>query len=125
MLWEEIRNGNSSTIQNAMRRILEYYFKILGGIDPEEICGRFAGQERLVCYALFSWVNAGSHSAFEDAAMSRDGSTAGLYLRVFKDIFEKSGHPNHYHMMMASSPNDTSNDEAVAAIAPEAGAHTK
>jgi hypothetical protein len=50
------------TIQNTLRRIFGNYFKILGGVDPEKICGMSEGKERLICKSLFSWVNQGLHS---------------------------------------------------------------
>ncbi|MEL0587517.1 MAG: AAA family ATPase [Candidatus Thiodiazotropha sp. (ex. Lucinoma kazani)] len=36
LLWSEVRNPDRSnlTIQNTLRRILENYFKILGGVEP-------------------------------------------------------------------------------------------
>ena len=38
LLWEEVRakpeQRNNATIQNTLRRILENYFKLLGGIPP-------------------------------------------------------------------------------------------
>ena len=112
MLWEEVRNPNRATIQNALRRILEHYFKILGGIDPDEVCKQSTGPDRLICNSLLSWVNAGSHSAFDDMTTSLDDSTVETYLRVFKAIFEKSGHASHYDLMMRSSPTDMSSGMA-------------
>lgn len=37
LLWSEVRRSDRSnhTIQNTLRRILENYFKILGGLDLE------------------------------------------------------------------------------------------
>jgi hypothetical protein len=49
---------------------------------------------------LFSWVNDGSHFASDDVFIAIDGAAIDTYLRVFKAIFEKSGHLNHYRMMM-------------------------
>jgi wobble nucleotide-excising tRNase len=48
LLWSEVRNPNRCvfTIQNTLRRIPENYFKILGGLDPDKICGMFDGNER-------------------------------------------------------------------------------
>jgi wobble nucleotide-excising tRNase len=105
MLWEEVRRSDKSntTIQNTLRRILEHYFKILGGINPDELCKKFEGKERVVCNSLFAWVNDGSHSDFDDMSMAVDDSTVEIYLRVFKSIFEKSNHLAHYEMMMRGS----------------------
>jgi wobble nucleotide-excising tRNase len=91
------------TIQNTLRRILENYFKILGGIDSDVVCAKFEGRERLVCKALFSWVNDGSHFAHDDLYVSLDDTMVETYLRVFREIFRKLEHLPHYKMMMGDS----------------------
>jgi wobble nucleotide-excising tRNase len=105
LLWAQVRNPqhDSLTIQNVLRRILENYFKILGCIDPDTICSNFSGKEKLIAKSLFSWVNAGSHDAFDDLYVSIDETAIGHYLKVFRDIFEKSGHVAHYRMMMGDA----------------------
>lgn len=102
LLWSDVRNHNQSTftIQNTLRRILENYFKILGGIDHDELCEKFEGNEKLICRGLFSWVNAGSHWANDDLYTTIGEEEVEKYLEVFKKIFEKSGHKAHYDMMM-------------------------
>ena len=105
LLWSEVRKRDRSTmtIQNTLRRILENYFKILGGVDPDKICSMFEGKEKLVCNSLFSWVNAGSHHALDDLYVSIDDATVDMYLQVFRAIFEKSQHFAHYRMMMGDA----------------------
>lgn len=105
LLWAEVRKPDRSnlTIQNTLRRILENYFRVLGGVDPDGICEMFDGNEKLICKSLFSWVNAGSHHAFEDLYQSNDDSMVETYLRVFRAIFEKSEHLPHYKMMMGDA----------------------
>ena len=102
LLWAEVRKSDRSslTIQNTLRRILESYFKILGGVDADEICSLFQGKEKLICKSLFSWVNAGSHYAHDDLYVSIDGPMIETYLNVFRAVFDKSGHLAHYRMMM-------------------------
>lgn len=102
LLWSEVKITDRSnlSIQNTLRRILENYFKILGGIDPNSICDFFDGKEKLICNSLFSWVNDGSHSAHDDLFVSIDESAIDNYLRVFQQIFIKTGHEAHYKMMM-------------------------
>lgn len=104
LLWSEVRRNDRSslTIQNTLRRILENYFKILGGVNPDEICMEFEGRERLICKSLFSWVNDGSHFANDDMYFSIDQASIDIYLNIFKAIFEKRGHINHYKMMMGA-----------------------
>jgi len=101
LLWAELRRPDRSnlTIQNTLRRILENYFKILGGVDPDTICAKFEGREKFICKSLFSWVNDGSHFAHDDIFVS-DGASVDTYLQVFKDVFYKLNHDAHYRMMM-------------------------
>jgi wobble nucleotide-excising tRNase len=101
LLWDELRRPLRSnlTIQNTLRRILENYFKILGDVDPDNICDKFEGKDKFVCKSLFSWVNYGSHFAHDDLFIA-DGATVEIYLKVFKDIFDKMDHGAHYRMMM-------------------------
>lgn len=105
LLWSEVRRSDHShlTIQNTLRRILENYFKFFGGVDPKEVCSKFAGKEQLICNTLLSWINDGSHYAQDDLYMSVDESAVNTYLRVFRGIFEKSGHLAHYKMMMGDA----------------------
>jgi wobble nucleotide-excising tRNase len=102
LLWQEIRDASPSnpSIQNCMRRILESYFKMLGGIDLDRIHEKFEGNEKLACRALLSWVNDGSHSVHDDLYISIEPTTVELYLSVFKRIFELERHLDHYNMMM-------------------------
>lgn len=102
LLWTEVRNANRSnlSIQNTLRRILENYFKVLGGIDFDELCAMFDGKERLICKSLCSWVHDGSHYAHDDLYITLDTAMVESYLKVFRAIFDKSGHLAHYKMMM-------------------------
>lgn len=104
LLWLEVRRQDRCilTIQNTLRRILENYFKILGDIDPNTICEKFEGKEKVMCRSLFSWVNDGSHFALDDLYVSIDASTVDAYLKVFRDIFKKQNQHAHYQMMMGS-----------------------
>lgn len=107
LLWDEVRkdNRNTATIQNSLRRILENYFKLLGGIKLDKLYEKFDGEDKLNCRALCSWVNDGSHSAFdEDFYTPLDDVMVQKFLDVFRKIFEKSGHIAHYNMMMRITP---------------------
>ena len=106
LLWSEIRasnNRNALTIQNTLRRILEYYFKILGGVDLDGICCHFEGKEKMVCKSLFSWVNDGSHFPQDDLYVSIDNSQIESYLMVFHQIFQETNNEAHYRMMMGDA----------------------
>ena len=86
-------------IENTLRRILEHYFTILGAIDYKNLCEHFDGPDKVMCNSLFSWVNAGSHSALDDAYITPSDAMVRNALRVFKEIFVKSGNSAHYEMM--------------------------
>lgn len=105
LLWKELKSDNISnlTIQSTLRRILENYFKILGNIDKDDIINMFEGKEKLIAASLFAWINNGSHFANDDLYISTDDATVQQYLGVFKSIFEKSKHIEHYNMMMGDS----------------------
>ena len=105
LLWVDVRNAESpcsGTLQNTMRRILEYYFKILGEVDKDDICGKFDEDRKTICDSLFSWANAGSHHVDEGLYVSMSHSDE-LYREVFREIFEKTGHIAHYDMMTGKS----------------------
>lgn len=105
LLWAEVRKPERSNlaIQNTLRRILENYFKILGGIEFDELCKMFEGREMIICKSLCSWVHDGSHFAHDDLYVSIDNSMVENYLKVFRAIFVKSGHLAHYKMMMGDA----------------------
>lgn len=117
LLWAEVRKSGRSNlaIQNTLRRILENYFKILGGIDFDHLCAMFEGREKIICKSLCSWVHDGSHYAHDDLYITVDETMVDSYLKVFKAIFEKSGHDAHYRMMMGDSFTDGSDIEVTKA----------
>lgn len=108
LLWAEVRDAKLAnvTIQNTLRRIIENYFKILGNTDKDKILAKFEGRDKLICASLFSWVNDGSHSVHDDLYLSADQNTVDVYLRVFKEIFEKTEHLAHYRMMMGADTDE-------------------
>lgn len=108
LLWRELdsfEEVNQATIFNTLRRILEYYFNIIGGLDYERCIHSFEGEEKLVCKSLVSWINDGSHFVNDDMLVYIDESSIEKYLYVFKKIFDKMGHLNHYNMMMKIDEN--------------------
>lgn len=102
LLWEDVKSENISSIslQNTLRRILENYFTMWGGMDKDEICALFEGRDKLICQSLFSWVNDGSHSIHDDLYINHGEQTNEAYLRVFQCIFDKAGQIGHYNMMV-------------------------
>jgi len=103
LLWQEIRDRskiNKLTVFNTLRRILEYYFKILGKIKDDELLDNFEGEEKVISNSLLSWINDGSHSINDDIFITTDDETVEKYLKVFKRIFEVEKQIEHYNMML-------------------------
>ena len=106
ILWEELRNPTPASAKsafNAMRRILEHYFQVIGGITYEDCIGKFEGEDKIICNALVAFINDGSHTIFDDLVVSFDEASLDNYLRVFKLIFERLNQIDHYNMMMKIS----------------------
>lgn len=101
LLWADVKSENISSIslQNTLRRILENYFTMWGGMSKDEICALFEGRDKLICQSLFSWVNDGSHSIHDDLYINHGEQTNEVYLRVFRNIFDKAEQLGHYNMM--------------------------
>jgi wobble nucleotide-excising tRNase len=110
LLWREIKeweNNSGITIQNALRRILESYFNILGNKRDDVLIGKFSTQEeREICRSLLSWVNEGSHTLSDDLFVEAPDGTITKYLEVFKNIFVYTENIGHYNMMMGIEPDD-------------------
>lgn len=102
LLWSELRedSSNPSTLANVMRRIVEHYFKLLGGMKDEDIFQTFTGEEQTICRSLFSWMNYGSHNSDDDLYVVVDDAMVEKYKAVFKQVFYGTGHERHYEMMM-------------------------
>lgn len=102
LLWKELKeNPMSPNLPNCMRRILENYFKILGGIPIDNLEDNFEGDSKIICRSLCSWINDGSHSCFGDEFYyPLDNDQIIKYKNVFREIFNKQGHISHYNMMM-------------------------
>lgn len=102
LLWRElddIEKINTATIFNTLRRILEYYFNILGGLDYEKAISNFEGEEQIIFKSLISWINDGSHFINDDLVVDSEPENVSKYLKVFQLIFERLGHESHYNMM--------------------------
>lgn len=104
LLWDEIgeREPSPASVQNNIRRILEYYFQFNGSSDIKRIADDFddGDPDKRVVLSMVSWLHAGSHTIADDVTFSLiDQDAAAKYLRVFRRIFEVSGHSNHYAMM--------------------------
>ncbi|WQV48354.1 AAA family ATPase [Helicobacter pylori] len=107
LLWQEVKqakenNASWVSLQNVMRRIIEYYFRILGGFkhnDSLSECFENIEEER-VCNSFISWLNDGSHGISDDLFVQSQDTSIETYLKVFEKIFKETGHEAHYKMMM-------------------------
>ncbi|REG94039.1 AAA family ATPase [Flavobacterium aquicola] len=103
LLWKELKNTQQNsgiTIQNTMRRIIENYFKILGKYADDDLIKSFDNhQEQEICRSLVCWINDGSHGLPDDLYIEQQETILEKYLDVFKQIFVKMGHEEHYKMM--------------------------
>lgn len=118
LMWAEVYEAQNSTtppitVFNTLRRILEYYFSTIGYMGWEEQIALFDGQNQIICRALISWMHDGSHNIFDDLSMCHDAETTTNYLRIFKEIFEKSNHGGHYEMMMKKCEENNNANTAI------------
>lgn len=102
--WKQKASSDSGvgpiSIQNTMRRILEYYFNIFGYGSHKRFVEGFAGQEQLIARALLAWIDDGSHSAQDDLLASPAQPDIEGHFKVFKKIFDKAGYVAHHDHMM-------------------------
>lgn len=107
LLWQEVKqakenNASWVSLQNVMRRIIEYYFRILGGFKHNDSLSEcFENiEEKRVCNSFISWFNDGSHGISDDLFVQIQDTSIETYLKVFEKIFKETGHEAHYKMMM-------------------------
>ncbi len=107
LLWQEVKqakenNASWVSLQNVMRRIIEYYFRILGGFEHNHNLSEcFKNiEEKRVCNSFISWFNDGSHGISDDLFVQSQDTSIETYLKVFEKIFKETGHEAHYKMMM-------------------------
>lgn len=106
LLWQEVKEAKNIpkiTLQNTLRRIIENYFKLLGGIDETDLLEKFEGEEKIICQSLLSWINQGSHIINDDLFVENSIDNQDKYLEVFKKIFEKTDQLSHYNMMIENT----------------------
>ncbi len=107
LLWQEVKqakdnNASWVSLQNVMRRIIEYYFRILGGFKHNHNLSEcFKNiREQQVCNSFISWFNDGSHGISDDLFVQSQDTSIETYLKVFENIFKITGHEAHYKMMI-------------------------
>ncbi|RKV09089.1 AAA family ATPase [Helicobacter pylori] len=107
LLWQEVKqakenNASWVSLQNVMRRIIEYYFRILGGFKHNDSLSEcFENiEEQRVCNSFISWFNDGSHGISDDLFVQSQDISIETYLKVFEKIFKETGHGAHFKMIM-------------------------
>lgn len=113
ILWEQVKicqkniqKGNYSEVDfigvpNTLRRIIEYYFKILGALSNEALINNISGDQRLYARSLIMYLNSNSHGNFDETIdIIPDLNTVKQLLSTFRSMFEVTGNISHYNMMM-------------------------
>ncbi|PHM49825.1 AAA family ATPase [Xenorhabdus sp. KK7.4] len=107
LLWQtikDIENGNvsESILPNVMRNILEYYFSFLNNTDKlrnklHEMSEELSDDSYK---GFYRFISRGSHSDPANIVEEFRRIEAKRYLELFKRIFEKTNHIEHYNKMM-------------------------
>jgi len=110
LLWNEYKNSSNTScivVQNIMRRIIENYFKVFGGISEESIWKKFdVIEDRQICKSLLSWANEGSHCMSDDLFVENSEDQLQRLKDVFHRIFTNQNQESHYDMMMHNTDKD-------------------
>lgn len=119
-LWDAVveaaRNKDESSltetgIYNIVRRILEGYFKILGGINTSAPLENVNPHEQHVIDTFDIWANAGSHTIADDFDQAVHVGGTKNFLRLFHQYFQLCGHGAHFDMMITASDGEDLLDE--------------
>lgn len=105
MLWAEYFRGRSANppppgLPNTMRRILEYWFTVLGHTKLNEITdGLDLGDvDTALAASLVPWAHDHSHGFLDDARPELSPEQVARYCTVFERIF-RARHSSHWEMM--------------------------
>lgn len=94
LLWQDLKKSTTDnsaiSVFNNMRRILEYYYNILGGTDYESLVNIFEPSEKMAFRSLISWINDGSHYTYDELFIDIGNSNIELHMKIFKEIFDKN-----------------------------------
>lgn len=114
LMWAELKSDalNSCIVtQNVMRRIIENYFQVFGGISPDVILEKFTNvEDKKICRSLLCWANDGSHSIPEDLFVELSDDQLDRNKEIFHQIFIQMGQEAHYDMMMQQADKE---DESI------------
>ncbi|ETW10762.1 hypothetical protein ATO8_20544 [Roseivivax marinus] len=102
-LWDEVNDPAAApmTLCNAMRRILEHYFRFIGDRDWMAGLDDLDGPDALAFGALRRSLNDGSHGHLGAEEFHLDADAGERLRHVFHRVFEAHGQRPHYEMMSA------------------------
>ncbi|MEM9839568.1 MAG: AAA family ATPase [Pseudomonadota bacterium] len=102
-LWDEVNDPAAApvTLCNAMRRILEHYFRFIGDRDWTSGLDNLEGPDALAFGSLRRSLNDGSHGHLGAEEFHLDADAGERLRRVFQQVFETHGQGPHYEMMSA------------------------
>lgn len=105
LLWDVVRARNSDAVgvQNAMRRILEHYFKLYEGLKFDEIIIDLPDEMKGPGQVLISFLHDGSHNVFDDFLVVSSDEQLDLYRQVFHRVFKAAGQEAHYKRQMGEA----------------------
>lgn len=86
-------------VQNAMRRVIEHYFRSTGTVDESLLVEKFEGEQQAIARSFFSWINEGSHALFDGLEYAPSQASIDAFYEVFREVFYKSDQLGHYNMM--------------------------
>lgn len=110
LLWKELRDWKDKIaemdnirLQNVMRRIIENYFVMFGGYKGKELIPEGFSEDAVetnIALSFARWYDEGSHDIMDDLFVESPQVFNEKYMVVFRKLFEKLGHVEHYKMMM-------------------------
>lgn len=108
-------------LENVARRIIEWYFRTLGGIPSHERPGDLAPEDDHVISMFHTWANAGSHTIVDDVDQTVHLGGTLQFLKLLRRYFDLMSHSSHFEMMVRSVGGETLlADGAVLAQTPSA-----
>ena len=102
--WIELRTGGKDTppARNTMRSIIEDYFIRFGGYEKNQLIRKYSDDEgeQEEMREFFEWLDEGSHGTDDETYGEVSVGELDGCMELFKGLFVRLGHDNHYKMMM-------------------------
>ena len=99
--WSIVKDSseNKALVANCMRNIIEYFFSFIKSYKLNEVFEETAFKDNNKYASFKRWINRESHSDYKNLYDYNELDLA-LFKDAFKEIFVKSGHKEHYEIMM-------------------------